>query len=84
MGIRADEPARAPAAFTDSGPLCIRHRCLAADMIGRDAVGPRTVRLAYEARVTPPAGVERVELWLAVTARENQAVRELKLTGTVA
>src|SRR5207244_13372510 len=55
---------------------------LAADTIGRDAVGPRTVRLAYEARVTPPAGVERVELWLPLPREENQAVRELKLTGT--
>jgi len=55
---------------------------LGADAIGRDAVGPRTVRLAYEARLTPPPGTERVELWLPLPREENQAVRELKLTGT--
>ena len=55
---------------------------LGADSIGRDAVGPRTVRLAYEARLTPPPGTERVELWLPLPREENQAVRELKLTGT--
>src|SRR5437870_11061424 len=55
---------------------------LASDTIGRDALGPRTIRLAYEARVTPPPGTERVELWLPLPREENQAVRELKLTGT--
>src|SRR5437879_1874105 len=55
---------------------------LGADSIGRDAVGPRTVRLAYEARVTPPPGTERVELWLPLPREENQAVRELKLSGS--
>jgi len=47
----------------------------AADTIGRDALGSRTVRLAYEARVTPPPGTERVELWLPLPREENQAVR---------
>src|SRR5207249_606096 len=55
---------------------------VAADAIGRDALGSRTVRLAYEARVTPPPGTERVELWLPLPREENQAVRELKLSGS--
>src|SRR3989454_2841495 len=55
---------------------------LGADAIGRDALGSRTVRLAYEARVTPPPGTERVELWLPLPREENQAVRELKLSGS--
>src|SRR5205823_3804584 len=55
---------------------------LASDTIGRDALGPRTIRLAYEARVTPPPGTERVELWLPLPREENQAVRELKLSGS--
>src|SRR2546426_4577470 len=55
---------------------------LGADSIGRDAVGPRTVRLAYEARLTPPPAPARAELWLRLRREENQAVRELKLTGT--
>src|SRR5437763_15616560 len=55
---------------------------LASDTIGRDALGPRTIRLAYEARVTPPPGTERVELWLPLPREEDQAVRELKLSGS--
>jgi len=55
---------------------------LASDTIGRDALGPRTIRLAYEARVMPPPGTERVELWLPLPREENQAVRELKLSGS--
>src|SRR5947199_8093805 len=55
---------------------------LGADSSGRDAVGARRGRRAYEARLTPPTGPERVELWLPLPREEKQAVRELKLTGT--
>ena len=55
---------------------------IAADTIGRDALGPRTIRLTYEARVEPAPGTERVELWLPLPREENQAVRELKLSGS--
>src|SRR5437870_8895308 len=55
---------------------------IAGDTIGRDALGPRTIRLTYEARVEPAPGTERVELWLPLPREENQAVRELKLSGS--
>jgi len=54
----------------------------AADPIGPGAVGPRTVRLTYEARVTPPEGAGAVELWLPLPREDDQSVLELTLTGS--
>src|SRR5438093_11063347 len=55
---------------------------LASDTIGRDALGPRTIRLAYEARHTPPPRPERVERWLPLPRAGNQAVRDPKASGS--
>src|SRR5437867_9521411 len=45
------------------------------------ALGPRTVRLTYEARVTPPEGTHVLELWLPLPREEDQALLELRLGG---
>src|SRR3989442_14163019 len=54
----------------------------AEDVITSAALGPRTVRLTYEARVTPPDGTRVLELWLPLPREEDQAVMELGLGGT--
>src|SRR3989454_1380074 len=52
------------------------------DAITPAALGPRVVRLTYEARVTPPDGARVLELWLPLPREEDQAVMELHLSGT--
>ena len=52
------------------------------DVITPAALGPRTVHLTYEARVTPPDGARVLELWLPLPREEDQAVMELHLGGT--
>src|SRR2546426_11656269 len=54
----------------------------AEDVITPAALGPRTVRLTYEARVTPPDGTRVLELWLPLPREEDQAVLALRLGGT--
>ena len=61
-----------------SGVTAVR----ADDAITPAALGPRTVRLTYEARVTPPEGARVLELWLPLPREEDQAVLEVKLAGT--
>src|SRR5436309_13080858 len=46
------------------------------------ALGPRVVRLTYEARATPPDGTRVLELWLPLPREEDQAVLALRLDGT--
>lgn len=55
---------------------------LAGDPIGPSALGPRTVRFTYEARVTPPAGAHEVQVWLPLPREDDQSILDLKLTGT--
>ena len=68
-------------------PLAVVLSALAAAGVRADepitpaALGPRTVRLTYEARVTPPEGTRVLELWLPVPREEEQAVLELRLAG---
>src|SRR2546428_7899829 len=52
------------------------------DAITPAALGPRVVRLTYEARVTPPDGTRVLELWLPLPREEDQAVLALRLDGT--
>src|SRR2546430_9098053 len=52
------------------------------DAITPAALGPRVVRLTYEARVTPPDGTRVLELWLPLPREEDQAVLALRLAGT--
>jgi transglutaminase-like putative cysteine protease len=54
----------------------------AADVLTRADVGPRTVRLTYEARVTPPTGAHVAELWLPVVREDDQRILDLKVTGS--
>src|SRR6185295_12528031 len=54
---------------------------LAGDPIGPAALGPRTVRFTYEARVTPPAGAQTVELWVPLPREDDQSILDLKLAG---
>jgi transglutaminase-like putative cysteine protease len=54
----------------------------AEDAITPAALGPRAVRLTYEARVTPPEGTRALELWLPLPREEDQAVLALRLEGT--
>src|SRR5438093_1237391 len=68
-------------------PLAVVLSALAAAAVRADepitpaALGPRTVRFTYEARVTPPEGTRVLELWLPVPREEEQAVLELRLAG---
>jgi transglutaminase-like putative cysteine protease len=55
---------------------------LAADPIGQEQLGPRTFRLTYEARVTPPEGAKVVELWVPLPREDDQAVLELTFAGS--
>jgi transglutaminase-like putative cysteine protease len=57
---------------------------LAGDEISREALGARTVRFTYEARYTPAAGAEVVELWLPLPREEDQGVRDLDVSGSAA
>ena len=54
----------------------------AGDAVAPTALGPRTVRLTYEARVTPPEETHVLELWLPLPREDDQAVLELRLSGT--
>src|SRR5262249_18130288 len=50
---------------------------LAASRVGADpippgALGARTVRFTYEARITPPDGAHEVELWLPLPREDDQ------------
>jgi hypothetical protein len=54
----------------------------AADEITRAALGPRTVRLTYAAKVMPPDGAHVVELWLPLPREEDQTIRDLRLVGS--
>src|SRR2546422_11589486 len=54
----------------------------AADPIPPGALGPRVVRLTYEARAAPPDGTRVLELWLPLPREEDQAVLALRLDGT--
>jgi transglutaminase-like putative cysteine protease len=50
--------------------------------LGPDALGPRTVRYHYEARVIPPAGARVVEMWMPLPREEDQAILALRLEGS--
>jgi transglutaminase-like putative cysteine protease len=52
------------------------------DPIPRAALGARTVRYTYEARVTPPAGTKALDVWMPLPREEDQSVLDLKLTGS--
>src|SRR5947199_9548718 len=52
------------------------------DAITPAALGPRVVRLTYEARATPPDGTRVLELWLPLPREEDQAVLALRRDGT--
>jgi transglutaminase-like putative cysteine protease len=54
----------------------------AADPLGADDLGPRTVSYTYEARVVPPEGTAVLELWMPLPREEDQAVLSLSLGGT--
>jgi transglutaminase-like putative cysteine protease len=55
---------------------------LAADPIGPGALGPRTVRFTYEAKVAVPPDAKEVELWLPLPREEDQQVLDLRLDGS--
>jgi len=52
------------------------------DRIEPAALGPRTARFTYEARVAPPDGAQVVELWLPLPRDEDQRVVDLVLSGS--
>lgn len=52
-----------------------------ADEIAPSALGPRTVRFTYEARVTAPEGAHVLELWLPLPREDDQSVMDVKLAG---
>src|SRR3989442_13496043 len=62
--------------------LAVTHA--AADDIAPAALGPRTVRFTYEARVTPPAGTRVLEMWLPLPREDDQRVLDVKLAGGAA
>src|SRR5437762_1681348 len=51
------------------------------DRIEPAALGARTARFTYEARVAPPQGAEVVELWLPLPRDEDQRVLDLVVSG---
>jgi len=53
-----------------------------ADPIPPAALGARTVRFTYEARITPPDGAREVEVWLPLPREDDQRVLDVRLTGT--
>src|SRR5438477_3184558 len=55
---------------------------VAADPIPPAALGPRTLRFTYEARITPPDGAHEIELWLPLPREDDQRVLDVRLTGT--
>jgi transglutaminase-like putative cysteine protease len=55
-----------------------------ADEIAPRALGARTVRFTYEARVTPPAGTRVLELWMPLPREDDQRILDVKLTGSAA
>src|SRR2546428_13365394 len=65
----------AVALLTTTGVAAAR----ADDAITPGALGPRVVRLTYEARATPPDGTRVLELWLPLPREEDQAVLALRL-----
>ena len=67
--------------------VCLLSTALAAAAAASDvptpaALGPRTVRFVFEARVTPPAGAHVLELWMPVVREDDQQVLDLKLAGS--
>ena len=54
----------------------------AADRLEPAALGARTARIAYEARLVPPEGATVVELWLPLPRDEDQRVQDLVVSGT--
>src|SRR5882724_11375487 len=53
-----------------------------ADVLGPDALGPRSVRYTYEARVTPPPGSRVLEMWLPLPREDDQQVLDVRLSGS--
>ena len=53
-----------------------------ADEIPHAALGPRTVRIAYQAKVAAPDGAGDVELWLPLPREDDQSVLDLRLVGS--
>jgi transglutaminase-like putative cysteine protease len=62
--------------------LLIGATAFAADPLGPAALGSRTVRLTYEARVKVPDGASTVELWLPLPREEDQSVLALAVAGS--
>ena len=56
----------------------------AADEIAPAALGPRSIRFTYEARVTPPAGTRVLEVWMPLPREDDQRILDVKLTGSAA
>src|SRR3989475_12422390 len=67
----------AVALLTPTGVAAAR----ADDAITPAALGPRVVRLTYEARATPPGGTRVLEPWLPLPRGEGRAVLALALHG---
>jgi len=59
-----------PFVFLPLAVLAVTHA--AADDIKPAALGSRTVRFTYEARVTPPAGTRVLEMWLPLPREDDQ------------
>src|SRR5438105_3422312 len=53
-----------------------------AEPIPPAALGARTVRFTYEARVTPPDGARDVEVWLPLPREDDQRVLDVRLSGS--
>jgi len=51
------------------------------DEISASALGPRTARFTYEARVTAPEGAHVLEVWLPLPREDDQSVMDVKLAG---
>jgi transglutaminase-like putative cysteine protease len=54
----------------------------AAEVIPPSALGARSVRFVYEARVTAPPGTRVLELWQPLPREDGQRILNLKLTGS--
>ncbi len=54
----------------------------AGDTIPPSALGPRTVRFTYDARVVIPPGTHVLELWMPLPREEDQDVLELGFSGS--
>ena len=55
-----------------------------ADELGPAALGPRTVRFTYEARIAAPDGAHLLELWLPLPREDDQSVLDLRVAGSSA